>query len=395
MTSLLVSDVFPPRIGGSGRWFWELYRRLPRQEYVLAVGQAPGQEPFDRSHDLRLARVPLSLGEPGLASVRGLRGYGRALGAVRQVARRDGVTRVHAGRCLPEGWLAWLLKRRYGLPYLCYVHGEEVKLAAVGAPTGAMASRQLRWLTKLVLRGADRLIANSQSTARILEREWRLPAARIRVLHPGVDTIRFVPAPRSAEVRAGLGWGDRPVILTVARLQQRKGHDRLIQALHRVRAAIPDLRYAIVGAGPEQPALERLAGREGLGGVVQFLGELDDERLLRCYQQCDLFVLPNRQVGRDLEGFGIVLLEAQACGKPVVAGASGGTAETMRVPETGLLVACAGPDELGAVVTELLVDRERLDRMGAAARAWAVEWFDWAVLMPPAQRLFAELPERR
>src|SRR5205814_10004845 len=108
-----------------------------------------------------------------------------------------------------------------------------------------------------------------------------------------------------------------------------------------------------------------------------FLGELDDATLLCCYQQCDLFVLPNRQVGRDIEGFGIVLLEAQACGKPVVAGASGGTAETMRIPETGRVVPCDHPDELAALVTELLADRARLARMGEAARRWTVERLDW------------------
>ena len=98
---------------------------------------------------------------------------------------------------------------------------------------------------------------------------------------------------------------------------------------------------------------------------------------MECYQQCDLFVLPNRQVGQDIEGFGMVLLEAQACGKPVIAGASGGTAETMQPGETGYVVPCDQPDELAAMVAELLLDPDRRTRMGEAARSWVVEQFDW------------------
>src|SRR5262249_1406750 len=130
----------------------------------------------------------------------------------------------------------------------------------------------------------------------------------------------------------------------------------------------------------------------GLSGHVQFLGEIADADLLHCYQQCDLFVLPNRQVGKDVEGFGMVLLEAQACGKPVVAGASGATAATMRIPETGQVVHGAGPDGLAALVAELVGDPARLARMGAAARPWVVGRFDWAALSRRAERVFREGP---
>jgi phosphatidylinositol alpha-1,6-mannosyltransferase len=116
---------------------------------------------------------------------------------------------------------------------------------------------------------------------------------------------------------------------------------------------------------------------------------VDDAALVRCYQQCDLFALPNRQVGQDIEGFGMVLVEAQACGRPVLAGASGGTSETMRVPETGCVAPCEGPDLLAAAVAELLGDVERLERMGAAARQWVVEHLDWGALSRQARELFA------
>src|SRR5262249_3774313 len=131
-------------------------------------------------------------------------------------------------------------------------------------------------------------------------------------------------------------------------------------AMETIRNKTPRVLYAIVGAGEEGESLKALVAAKGLDEHVQFLGELGDEALVQCYQQCDLFVLPNRQVGRDIEGFGMVLLEAQACGKPVVAGASGGTAETMRIPDTGRVVACDRPDELAALVCELLAEPKRL-----------------------------------
>jgi phosphatidyl-myo-inositol dimannoside synthase len=388
MTTLVISEVFPPRVGGSGRWLWELYRRLPQEQFLLAVGEHPCQENFDRTHDLQIARIPLTFHELGVCSRTGVVEYWRALRAVHEVASPLPIARIHAGRCVPEGWLALLLKYRYRVPYFCYVHGEEVELIAAAGTGGLMSSRQLRWMTWAVLRGAHRIIANSKNSVRILRQEWRLPSDRIQLLHPGVDTQRFVPVSRDSGVRARLGWGDRPVVLTVGRLQKRKGHDQMILALHRIRASLPNVLYAIVGGGEERSSLEELVAREQLDQHVQFLGELDDEALLACYQQCDLFVLPNRQVGRDIEGFGLVLLEAQSCGRPVVAGASGGTVEAIRIPETGLVVSCEKPDGLAVLVSGLLTDRGRLDSMGQAARSWVVEHFDWAKMCRRAERVF-------
>ena len=377
MARLLISEIFPPKTGGSGRWFWELYRRLPPDSYVIAAGEDPRQEAFDRMHDLRVVRLPLTMRAWGLRSLTGLRGYTLAIRRLLPLVRREGVTEVYCGRCVPEGVMALALKLWAGLPYACFVHGEE------GAPTG----REYYWLVRRVFRGAEFLIANTRNTMRVIQEDWGVPASQLRLLHPGVDTTRFTPAERDPAVREALGWGDRPVVLTVSRLQLRKGHDQMILALRAIRSTVPDVLYAIAGDGEERLRLQDLVVREGLEDHVQLLGEVDEDQLLRCYQQCDLFVLPNRQVGRDIEGFGMVLLEAQACGKPVVAGASGGTAETMDIPETGLVVPCEAPDGLARVVAELLSDLERR-RMGWAARDWVVANFDWESLARQAEQIF-------
>jgi phosphatidyl-myo-inositol dimannoside synthase len=389
MATLLISEIFPPKTGGSGRWFWELYRRLPREEFVIAAGLDPQQESLDKNYDVRLHRIPLSLSDWGVLSFDGGRGYLRALKEVLRIVRSERIKEIHCGRCLPEGWIGWLVKQWYGIPYVCYAHGEDVNLLSLDDnPSGLFSSRQLRWMMQRVLQDAKFVIANSRNTELMLRRGWNLPVERIRLLYPGVDTQRFIPALKNEAVRATLGWEERRVVLTVGRLETRKGHDYMILALQAIRKVIPNILYAIVGDGDRRSFLETLVQREGLKEHVQFLGELDDDQLISCYQQCDLFVLPNREVNDSIEGFGIVLLEAQSCGKPVVAGASGGTSEAMHIPETGRVIPCDESGNLAAVVIELLMDSSLRARMGKAGRRWVVEHFDWALLSRRAGQLF-------
>lgn len=164
----------------------------------------------------------------------------------------------------------------------------------------------------------------------------------------------------------------------------------LISALPEILQTIPEILYSIVGAGEERVALERLVEEKQLAGHVQFLEEVSDEELIQCYQQCDLFALPNRQIGGDIEGIGIVLLEAQAAGKPVVAGDSGGTRETMRIPETGVVVPCEVPGPLAHQIAELLGNPQRLETMGGAGREWVTTKFDWRAQSRQLHDLFNE-----
>ena len=380
VTTLLISENFPPKTGGSGRWFWEIYSRLPRDQFLVAAGEDHRQEALDATHDLRVVRLPLTMQEWGLRSVKGLKGYCRVLPRLRKLVRQNSISRIHCGRCLPEGVMALVLRYWLGVPYCCYVHGEDV--------TTACESRELTMIVKRVLGRADLIFANSQNTKQILKSQWRLSDEKVRVLYPGVDTKHFRPAERSTEVRQQLGWNDRLVVLTVGRLQMRKGQDQLIRALPAIRQAIPNVLYSIVGDGAEREHLESLVDSEGVRDLVDFRGEPDDGKLVQCYQQCDLFVLPNRQVGSDIEGFGMVLLEAQACGKPVLAGASGGTAETMRGGATGEVVPCDAPGPLADAIIALLRDTPRRAEMGEAARHWVVEHFDWKHLSQQAAQLF-------
>src|SRR5262249_11335739 len=159
-----------------------------------------------------------------------------------------------------------------------------------------------------------------------------------------------------------------------------KGQDMMIRALPRIRRHCPDILYAIVGGGLQRGYLESLVAELGVADCVQFRGAPTDEELIHYYQQCELFVLANRRVGWDFEGFGIVLLEAQSCGKPVLAGASGGTAETMDVPNTGRVLLCEEPEPLADAVVDLLNQPTLRQQMGQRGRSWVAEHFDWEVL---------------
>lgn len=377
---LLISDVFPPRSGGSGRWLWELYRRLDGISVDVVAGESPGTDAFDRTATLPIVRAPLSFASWGVWSLRGAGQYGRATIGLNNAVARVRPDVIHCGKCLPEGLIASLVKRWQGIPFCCFVHGEELTLAGT--------SRELTRLTRKVLRESSGVIANSRHSKDILLQRWGLSDDRVTVMHPGVDTSQFTPAPADPGVRQRLGWSNRRVILTVGALQKRKGQDMMIRALPAIRARCRDVLYAIVGEGWERPYLDQLVAEHGVGDIVQFRGVPADTELIECYQQCDLFALPNRQVGWDFEGFGIVLLEAQACGKPVIAGMSGGTSETIEPSETGLLVSCQTPEPLVDAVCGILDAPQRAAEMGARGRAWVVQQFDWTVLSHQAAAMF-------
>ena len=382
MKSLLISKVFPPETGGSGRWFWEIYRRLPKEEYAIIAGDHPNAADFDQSHDLQLHRIPLTFPDWGYFSWNGYQQYKSAVKEITNCLPLSEFNCIHAGSLLPDGWVARLLAKKFQLPLIVYMHGEETCYAN--------SSRQLRWMSERILKDADCVVANSFNTERILRENWSLPADKINVLHPGVDCEQLVPAQRDDQIRDRYGWKGRKVILTVGRLQERKGQDILIQALPTLVRSFPEVIYAIVGDGADFERLNHLVQELSLQEYIQFFRDFNDEQIRDCYQQCDLFVLPNRQVGEDIEGFGMVLLEAQACGKGVIAGNSGGTSETMKVGETGHLVDCDTPDALCELIVSSLQDEETLKAMGQQGRDWVLEKFDWHKLSLEAKSLFEQ-----
>lgn len=374
---LLVSEIFPPRHGGSGRWFWEIYSRFPEQSVACLVGNHPEAAAADADFPHPVYRGELASAQWGIRSLTGMKYYIRTWRRLARLARQEQIRQVHCGRVLPEGLAALMLKTTHRIPYSCYVHGEDVETA--------LTSRELSFLTRRVLKGAERIIANSQNSKRILLEKWGMSEQQVVVMTPGVDIEKFHPdvdSPRPAP------WAGRTVILTVGRLQKRKGQDMMIRALPELRRTFPDILYSIVGDGEEKERLQALVDELGVGEHVEFAGEINDQEMSVRYRHCELFALPNRRVGNDDEGFGMVLLEAQASARPVLAGRSGGTSETLENGVTGVLCDCTAPAPIVKTVSELLGDQGQAASMGRRGREHVVQNFSWPALASHAKAVF-------
>ncbi|MEJ2755804.1 MAG: glycosyltransferase family 4 protein, partial [Gammaproteobacteria bacterium] len=291
MHILSLSEIFPPTHGGSGRWLWEVAVRLDPSEITIITHLQPSAKTFDYTHNLDVRRIPLKSSEWGIRSLQGLRYYWQTMRFVRRTikeSRANKDTMMHCARCIPEGFVGYLMHRLYQTPYLCFVHGEDIETAK--------NSRELSWIATRSLKSAQILICNSQNTATLLKRDWSVPEHKIHVVHPGVDTDYFTPAAYCPQTRERLGWDNRPVLLTVGRLQKRKGHDNVIKALPLILRKHPDLLYCIVGQGEELSHLQKLVTQQKVTESVQFITTACDEDLLAAYQQCNLFILANRTV---------------------------------------------------------------------------------------------------
>jgi phosphatidylinositol alpha-1,6-mannosyltransferase len=267
-----------------------------------------------------------------------------------------------------------------GIPYVCYVHGEDLETAK--------SSREQYFICGQVIKRAKMIVCNSQNSADIVAEFGEAAKAKSKVMHPGVDKNMFFPASANQQIKDDLGWGKRRVALTVGRLQARKGQDMMIKAVPKIVEQYPDFLYAIVGGGEQKQELISLVADLNLTEHVMFMSEISDEQMVQCYQQCDLFILPNRTINQDIEGFGMVLVEAQSCGKPVIAGDSGGTKETMLDGQTGYVIDATSVSTISAKVCAMLDDDDSLQSMGIAARDHVVANLDWTALSSQAKALF-------
>ena len=377
--TLLLTENFPPKEGGSGRWFWELYSRLPNDKVLIVANDTPEGREFDKTHELDIVRIELESTEWGLASTKGLGFYWETIRKVLKLVKEHGIEEVHCGRVIPEGVIARALKLLAGARYNCYIHGEDVETAAT--------SREHSLLVKNVCKNASMLICNSENTANIVRKLGFDSGSKCEVLHPGVDTSRFEVAAPDTSFRQKMGWSGKRVLLTVGRLQRRKGQDFLIKSMPALLKEFPDLFYAVVGRGECYDELISLVDQHKLHDNVCVYPDMDDEALIKCYQQCDIFILPNRTIDNDIEGFGMVLVEAQVCGKPVIAGDSGGTRETMNIGKTGHIIDCSSTENLLNGLSPILRNREIVDGEVDIAD-YAKNRFNWDQHVAKAKRLF-------
>jgi phosphatidyl-myo-inositol dimannoside synthase len=376
VTHLLVTNDFPPKLGGIQSYLWELWRRLPPDRFAVLTTPYDGDAAFDAAQPFRVDRT----GQKVLLPTRAL------AERIRAVAAETGASLVVLDPALPLG----VVGPRLGLPYAVVVHGAEITV-----PGRLVGSRSL---LARVLGNAAHVVAAGRWVAEQAERIVASPPPTT-VVPPGVDVDRFRPLTpeERAKARAGLGLpADGRLIVSVSRLVPRKGMDTLVEAAARLAPTRPDLTVAIAGAGRDRARLDRLVRRTR--APVRLLGRVDDERLPSLYACADVFAMlcRNRWGGLEQEGFGIVFLEAAACGVPQVAGDSGGASEAVVDGETGFVVRRPNDaEEAARVLARLLDDADFRRAQGEASRTRAETDFSYDVLARRLDEALRQIEARR
>jgi phosphatidylinositol alpha-1,6-mannosyltransferase len=363
--TLVITNDFPPRQGGIETFVHAMTTRFPPGAATYDAGL-----PFPVVRDRARTLLPV----PRVAE--------RAV----SLARDLGCDRVWFGAAAPLGLIAGTLRRRAGVRrVVATTHGHEVWWSrAPGA----------RWALRRIGATVDILSGLGEPTGRPIARALRpRDARRLAWLAPGVDITAFRPGRDQdrARIRERYGLAGRPVVLCSARLVRRKGQDVLIEALPAVRRAVPGATLLLVGAGPEEPRLRRLARSAGVAGAVVFAGGHPHTAMPGFYAAADVFALPcrTRRWGLEVEGRPLVSLEAAAAGLPVVAGDSGGAPDTVRDGETGWIVDGGDPGRVADRLIALLGDPAAAQAMGRRGRAWVAAHSTWDHAFGHLARLLA------
>jgi phosphatidylinositol alpha-1,6-mannosyltransferase len=363
--SLLISgQEFPPRKGGIANYMASIAAALGPEQVCCLTGvraESNGHRAAEQAHTYRR---PAAFAKPWhIQAV----GFSAAMAEIllRERPRVAQISTVH------DAHMGMWLRQWFGIPYVVYAHGNEI--LGVG--------RSSTWQKpRLSLMNADRVLAVSRFTARLLD-EIGVPAQKIEIIHPGCDIERFHPREPNDDLREKLLGTNakRRVILSVGNLVSRKGHDVVIRALPRLMKKIPNVVYLIAGDGPYRKELEDLAAALGVRERVILAGQVSHDSLPDVYALSDVFIMPSRAQleSCDVEGFGIVFLEAGACGKPVIAGRSGGVEDAVLDGTTGILVNPVDSEEVAHALMRVLGDAHLAARLGEQGRKRVVQEFDW------------------
>lgn len=365
--TLLVTNDFPPRPGGIQSYLHALATHLPPDELVVLASTWQRTDDaraacrrFDAEQPFEVHRLPTTMMLPTPGATR------RAA----ELVRAHGARTVWFGAAAPLGLMAPALRRAGAERVLASTHGHEVGWSMLPG------SRQL---LARIGRDSDVVTTVSRYTRGRIAPALG-PDAALEPLPSGIDTDRFRPdAGAREEIRRRHGLGERPVVGCVSRLVRRKGQDVLIEALARLRRVVPGAALLIAGDGPDRDRLRRLARRHDVADHVVFTGPMAPDEVPAHHAAADVSALPCRTLGGglDVEGLGIVLLEAQACGVPVVAGRSGGAPETVQPGKTGRLVDGRDAVDVADTLADLLAAPDTARAMGEAGRRWMREDWTW------------------
>ena len=358
--TLLITNDFPPRPGGIQQFVHNLAVRQPAGSLVVYASTWKGAAAFDAEQPFEVIREQTGVLLPTPAVAR------RAA----ELARAHDCDRILFGAAAPLGLLADGLRRRAGINRaVAITHGHEIGWAALPGARG---------LLRRIARGTDVVTYLGDYQRIRLDRALH-GLTTLERLAPGVDVDAFHPGVDGSAVRARHGLAGRPVIVCVSRLVPRKGQDMLIRALPTIRRRVPGAALLLVSGGPYRKTLARLAREHDVERDVVFTGSVPWPELPEHYAAGDVYAMPcrTRAAGLDVEGLGIVYLEASATGLPVVGGDSGGAPDAVREGETGYVVGGRDVPAIAARISDLLADPTRAKAMGAAGRAWVEQEWRW------------------
>ena len=386
-THLLLTYDFPPIGGGIARWMAELARRYPPGSLVVSTGQYGDPSDGDAGFPNRVDR--LSIPSRRLRTIQGILLWSRRVAVL---ARSTDAEFIWCGNIKPAAYPAKWTMERAGTPFGILLHGGDLLVLQHQVHQSVIKRRTAAAL----LSSAAVLVANSGWTrdcclALLGELEIDAPPDLVRVVPLGADPVFFQPGIDTSEVRARYGLDEGRWLLSVSRLTRHKGIDTALHALARLRSREPSLRYAVVGSGEDQAALETEARELGVADRVRFLTDVPDRDLPALYNCAEIYLGVSRLMEQRVEGFGISLAEASACGVPVIAGRSGGIPEAVRDGETGLLVEAEQAEAVAEAVTRLLNDAALRARFGAAGRRAVEEYFNWDRVSADLVRIGHEL----
>lgn len=384
----MVASIFTPIQGGSATVYANLCRYAPAGSMVALASrrhyetgaEIPGWREHDAACGFPVYRLdllrPQVMPPPANKLVSAWRYLTidiplrlRVIHTVWGLIRKHDIRVICIGELVSMAWLAVFFRRVAGTRMVLYVHGEEVTQRLSAGSFGRQRAAHLK--------SADAVVAVSRFTERALAEQMGVSPEQICLIENGVDTRRFSPGPDDPALRERYGLQGRRVVVAVGRLVPRKGFDKTIEAWERVCKAQPDAHLLIVGDGPQRTELQALAAASGAADHITFAGSVSDAELLAAYRSASLFVMPNRTMpDGDTEGFGLVFLEANACGRAVVGGRAGGAVEAVRDGVSGLLVNGESVEEIGEAIIRILADdalRHALEA-GALRHAQANSW---------------------
>lgn len=361
---LLVAIDFPPVSGGISVFIYNLWRHFPKDEIVVLAAFHNEGPDFDEKQNLRVYRTKKARANSVGGKILTILDL---MFATRNIIKKENVRELHCLHLVSLGIIGYLYKLFKGIEYYTYVFGAEFS-----------THNKSKWLQKIILNKAKGIIVISGFSLKRLLRTGIQNRNIIKII-PGVDSEKFFPKLNNRKFIDKHNLNGKKVILTVARLASNKGCDIGIKVLPLVLKKVPNTVYVIGGKGPNETELKELASKMNLDDKVIFTGYIPDEELPFYYNLCDVFMLLTREIKNkgNVEGFGMVFIEAAACGKPVVAGRTGGAPEAVVDSTTGYLVDPLDLEEISEALIKLLTDEGLAMKMAQEGRRRAREEFRW------------------